>query len=76
MSEDLMKGYTRNVDMMGKLLSSLVKAMTAHPSLRLGQLLYAVIAKHYKQDLKDIGDTLFQIYDEELCKALEAFAND
>jgi hypothetical protein len=75
MSEEFMKGYTRDVDTMGKLLSSLVKAMTAHPNLRLGQLLVAVL-KPTEFPPSQFESVLFNIHDETLTKRLEAFATD
>lgn len=46
MSEDFTKGYTRDVHGTAKVLSALAKAMDEHPNLRLGQLLFEVIALH------------------------------
>jgi hypothetical protein len=81
--QDFMGGYHRDIRVTGALLSSLVKAMEAHPTLRLGQLLYAVAAKGVPNKeflptefMAKIADSLFNIYDEELAKRLEAFANE
>jgi hypothetical protein len=76
---DFMKGYYREVYVTGQVLSSLVKCMTAYPSLRLGQLLYCAITRNYQLDgVKDVTDemlgcALFTIYDESLIEALDKF---
>jgi hypothetical protein len=80
--QEFMKGYTRDVHMMAKVLSALAKAMDKYPHLRLGQLLYVVIQNLDSKNGK-IGDELsymrnfhlrlFNIYDEEVIRAIEAF---
>jgi hypothetical protein len=79
MFHEFMKGYHREVHMTGQVLSSLVRAMDAYPSLRLGQLLYCAITRDYQLDgVKDVTDemlgcALFTIYDEALIEALDKF---
>jgi len=74
-----MKGYHREVHMTGQVLSSLVRAMDAYPSLRLGQLLYCAIRLLLhptdNRGLTDemLGRALFSIYDEALIEALDKF---
>ena len=76
------EGYVRPVESSAKLLSALVKAMGRHPQLRMGQLIYAAMAKKYAgagttmtslEEMKVVGDRLFTIYDETLTEALSEF---
>ena len=81
---EFMKGYHREVIMTGRVLSSLVRAMDAYPSLRLGQLLYAVINEtlsigpdlHPSEWEQRIGNRLFAIYDKDLIRALDKFTEE
>lgn len=82
-SPELMKGYTRPIDVTGRFVSALAKAMAAYPSLRVGQLLYNAItyselpqptsAKEAIRRLEGFHSVLFNIYDERLIEALEKF---
>lgn len=74
---EFMKGYTRNVHTMSNLLSALVKAMDKHPHLRAGQLLFVILARALgtkTPEDSDVGSLLFNIYDEDLIKALEEYS--
>jgi len=75
-----MKGYRREIIMTGKVLSALVRAMDAYPSLRLGQLLYVAInqmgmADQITPEAADIrvARMLFNIFDEDMILALDKF---
>lgn len=78
-----MSGYKRDVHRTAKLLSTLAKSMEKHPQLRLGQLLYVVIQNLDSKNGKTGNDPLyymrnfhlrlFNIWDEEVIKALEQF---
>lgn len=67
--DEFMKGYRREITVTGKLLSALVKCMERHPTLRVGQLLVAVMVKKYG----NVEDALFVIQDEEIIKLLDEF---
>jgi hypothetical protein len=70
--EAFLKGYKRDVHMTANVLSALAKSMDAHPQLRLGQLLVAVIKKAYPND-EGFEGRLFYIYDEDFVNAINAF---
>ena len=84
--EAFMKGYHRDVHGTAKILSALAKSMEKHPTLRLGQLLYSVLATKYdkqtgKKDdvatfMRNFHLLLFNVYDEDLVDAINAFDGD
>jgi hypothetical protein len=65
------RGYTRPIQTTGALFSALAKCMDKHPSLRLGQLIVVALSKKGHSE-----SALFNLYDEDMVEALEAFANE
>lgn len=68
---EFMAGYKREPLMLGKILTALIKAADRHPTLRLGQLIVALVSK--QTDNYDITNFLFNVYDEDLIKLLSEF---
>ena len=83
MREPAMQGYTRDLTTLANFLSILTRVLSKYPPLRVGQLLYVALIEarqstaltHDEQDAA-IGHLLFNIFDEELIEALEAFDAD
>jgi hypothetical protein len=66
------KGYVRPPENTARVMAALTKALEKHPTLRVGQLIYAALVRAHETAPENFHSLIFNVYDEKLAEALEA----